>query len=32
MTVRATAGPAAPREGEQLLAGITAAIGRVLGL
>jgi Cache domain len=31
MTVRATAGPAAPGEGEQLLAGITAAIGRVLG-
>jgi hypothetical protein len=31
MTVRATAGPAARRGGEHLLADITAAIGRVLG-
>jgi hypothetical protein len=31
MTVRAAAGPAGIREGEHLLADITAAIGRVLG-
>jgi Cache domain len=31
MTVRATAGPGVTREGEHLLADITAAIGRVLG-
>jgi len=31
MTTRATTGPAGIREGQDLLADITAAIGRVVG-
>lgn len=31
MTTRATAGPTGIREGQDLLADITAAIGRVVG-